>query len=66
MSTLSDGTHAVGGVVGLRVCKHGQKIRYLMRWSRQGIRHDYYPPRDISITRARKFSAEFWYTSKLS
>lgn len=61
ISTLSDGIHAVGGVVGLRVCKHGQKIRYLMRWTREGVRHDYYLPRDISLTQARKLGAECRY-----
>ena len=61
ISTLSDGIHAVGGVVGLRVCKHGQKIRYFMRWTREGVRHDYYLPRDISLTQARKLGAECRY-----
>ena len=61
ISTLSDGIHAVGGVVGLRVCTHGQKIRYFMRWTREGVRHDYYLPRDISLTQARKLGAECRY-----
>ena len=61
ISTLSDGIHAVGGVVGLRVSKQGHKIRYLMRWTRHGVRHDYYLPRDISLTEARKLGAECRY-----
>lgn len=51
----------MGGVVGLRVSKQGHKIRYLMRWTRHGVRHDYYLPRDISLTEARKLGAECRY-----
>ena len=32
-----------------------------MRWTRHGVRHDYYLPRDISLTEARKLGAECRY-----
>lgn len=51
---MDDGVYAVGGVVGLRIRKRNGTIRSLMRWTRHGVRHDYYLPRDISLTEARK------------
>lgn len=58
---MDDGVYAVGGVVGLRIRKRNGTIRYLMRWTRHGVRHDYYLPRDISLTEARKLGAECRY-----
>ena len=55
---MDDGVYAVGGVVGLRIRKRNGTIRYLMRWTRHGVRHDYYLPRDILLTEARKLAAE--------
>ena len=61
ISTMDDGVYAAGGVVGLRIRKRNGTIRYLMRWTRHGVRHDYYLPRDISLTEARKLGAECRY-----
>lgn len=61
ISTLDDGVYAVGGVVGLRIRKRNGTTRYLMRWSRHGVRHDYYFPLDISLTEARRLGAECRY-----
>ena len=61
ISTLADGVYAVGGVVGLRIRKRNGTTRYLMRWTRHGVRHDYYLPRDISLTEARRLGAERRY-----
>ena len=58
---MDDGVYAVGGIVGLRIRKRNGTIRYLMRWTRHGVRHDYYLPRDISLTEARKLGAECRY-----
>ena len=61
ISRLRDGIFTVGGVVGLYVRKRNGVIRYFMRWSHVGVRHDHYLPRNITLTEARKLGAHCRY-----
>ena len=61
ISRLRDGIFAVGGIIGLYVRKRNGNIRYFMRWSHAGIRHDYYLPRNITLAESRKLGAHYRY-----
>lgn len=55
----NDGVFAVGGVVGLYLRKRCGKLRFLMRWSSNGVRRDCYLPRNITLSEARKLAVQY-------
>ncbi len=59
IAQLNDGVFAVGGVVGLYLRKRCGKLRFLMRWSSNGVRRDCYLPRNITLSEARKLAVQY-------